>query len=155
MARRHSHSQEQSATMAIWHVQATVEDLNARSTGTLVGHLGIEYLEIGDDYIKARMPVDHRTLQPAGILHGGASVVLAETLGSVAAFLCEDPEKKHCVGLEVNANHVRSVRSGYVYGIARPYHIGGSTQLWDIQITNEEHKLVCVARLTMAVLSKD
>ena len=81
-------------------------------------------------------------------------MVLAETLGSVAAFLCEDPDTKHCVGLEVNANHVRSVRSGYVYGVARPYHIGNSTQIWDIKITNEEDKLVCVARLTMAVLSK-
>jgi 1,4-dihydroxy-2-naphthoyl-CoA hydrolase len=100
------------------------------------------------------MPVDHRTVQPAGILHGGASVVLAETLGSVAALLCEDPDKRHCVGLEINANHVRSVRSGYVYGIAKPLHIGSSTQLWEIKITGEGDKLVCIARLTLAVLSK-
>ena len=140
--------------MAIWHVQATVDELNARSAGTMVGHIGIECLEIGDDYLKARMPVDHRTIQPAGILHGGASVALAETLGSVAAFLCEDPDKKHCVGLEINANHVRSVRSGYVYGVARPLHIGSSTQLWEIKITDEDDRLVCIARLTLAVLSK-
>jgi 1,4-dihydroxy-2-naphthoyl-CoA hydrolase len=140
--------------MAIWHLQTTVDDLNARSAGTIVEHIGIEFLEIGDDYIKARMPVDHRTIQPAGILHGGASVVLAETLGSVAAFLCEDPDKKHCVGLEINANHVRSVRSGYVYGIVKPLHIGSSTQLWEIRITNEDDRLVCIARLTLAVLSK-
>jgi 1,4-dihydroxy-2-naphthoyl-CoA hydrolase len=140
--------------MAIWHLQTTVDDLNARSVGTIVAHIGIEYLEIGDDYIKARMPVDYRTIQPAGILHGGASVVLAETLGSVAAFLCEDPDKKHCVGLEINANHVRSVRSGYVYGMVKPLHIGSSTQLWEIRITNEDDRLVCIARLTLAVLSK-
>jgi 1,4-dihydroxy-2-naphthoyl-CoA hydrolase len=140
--------------LAIWHVQANIADLNARSTGTIVEHIGIEFLEIGDDYLKARMPVDARTIQPAGILHGGASVVLAETLGSVAALLCEDPDKKHCVGLEVNANHVRSVRSGYVYGVAKPLHIGSSTQIWEITISNEEGRLVCVARLTLAVLSK-
>jgi 1,4-dihydroxy-2-naphthoyl-CoA hydrolase len=140
--------------MAIWHVQATVDQLNGGSRSTLVEHLGIEFLEIGEDYLRARMPVDWRTLQPAGILHGGASVVLAETLGSVAAFLCEDPDKRHCVGLEVNANHVRSVRDGYVYGVARPLHIGSSTQLWEIRITDEADRLVCMSRLTMAVLSK-
>jgi 1,4-dihydroxy-2-naphthoyl-CoA hydrolase len=140
--------------LTIWHVQTTVDDLNARSKGTIVEHIGIEFLEMGDDYLKARMPVDHRTVQPAGILHGGASVVLAETLGSVAALLCEDPDKRHCVGLEINANHVRSVRSGYVYGIAKPLHIGSSTQLWEIKITGEGDKLVCIARLTLAVLSK-
>ena len=141
--------------MAIWHVQATIDDLNARSEGTIVEQLGIEFLELGDDYIKARMPVDQRTLQPAGMLHGGASVVLAETLGSVAAFLCEDPAERHCVGLEVNANHVRSVRSGFVYGTVRPLHIGSSTQLWEIKITDENDRLVCISRLTMAVLNKN
>jgi 1,4-dihydroxy-2-naphthoyl-CoA hydrolase len=140
--------------MAIWHIQANVDQLNGGSVKTMVEHIGIEFLEIGDDYIKARMPVDHRTVQPAGILHGGASVVLAETLGSVGAFLCEDPDQKHCVGLEINANHVRSVRSGYVYGVARPAHMGGSTQIWEIRITNEEEKLICLSRITMAVLSK-
>lgn len=140
--------------MAIWRVQATLDDLNARAAGTIVSHIGIEFLEIGEDYLKARMPVDHRTLQPNGILHGGSSVVLAETLGSVAAVLCEDIDKKHCVGLEVNANHVRSVSSGYVYGVARPLHIGGSTQIWEIKISTEDGKLVCISRLTLAVLSK-
>ncbi len=141
--------------MTLWHTPASVADLNKLSAGTLVEHIGIEFLEIGDDYIKARMPVDSRTVQPAGLLHGGASVVLAETLGSVGAFLCEDPDQKHCVGLEINANHVRAVRSGFVYGVARPIHIGESTQLWEIEISNENGKLVCISRLTLAVLSKD
>jgi 1,4-dihydroxy-2-naphthoyl-CoA hydrolase len=140
--------------MSIWHTPATVADLNKLSAGTIAEHVGIEFLEIGDDYITARMPVDHRTVQPANILHGGASVVLAETLGSVGAFLCEDPDQKHCVGLEINANHVRPARSGFVYGAAHPVHIGGSTQIWEIKITNENGKLVCVSRLTLAVLSK-
>lgn len=140
--------------MAIWHIPATLDDLNAHSPGTLAEHLGIEFTEIGTDYLKARMPVDHRTRQPMGILHGGASVALAETLGSVGAYLCEDPDKKHCVGLEINANHVRSVRSGYVYGIARPIHMGGSTQLWEIKISDELDRLVCVSRLTLAVLTR-
>jgi 1,4-dihydroxy-2-naphthoyl-CoA hydrolase len=96
---------------------------------TMIEHLGIEFLEVGDDYIKARMPVDHRTIQPFGLLHGGASVALAETLGSVAANLCVDREKKMCVGLEINANHIRPVTNGFVYGVTRPIHIGASTQL--------------------------
>ena len=120
----------------------------------MIEHLGIEFLELGDDYIKARMPVDHRTIQPFGLLHGGASVALAETLGSVAANLCVDREKKMCVGLEINANHIRPVTSGFVYGIARPIHIGASTQLWEIRIHNEQEKLVCISRLTMAILDK-
>lgn len=140
--------------MAIWHIQTTVDELNAGSTDTMVPHIGIEFMEIGEDFLTARMPVDHRTIQPAGILHGGASVVLAETLGSVGAYLCEDADKKHCVGLEINANHVRSVRSGYVYGVAKPIHLGNSTQLWEIRITDEQNRLVCISRLTMAVLSK-
>jgi 1,4-dihydroxy-2-naphthoyl-CoA hydrolase len=139
--------------MDIWRIPITLEELNAGSAGTLVRHIGIEFLEVGEDYLKARMPVDHRTIQPAGILHGGASVVLAETLGSVAAYLCEESGHKHCVGLEINANHVRSVSSGFVYGTARPLHIGSSTQLWDIRITNEQDQLVCIARLTMAVIA--
>ncbi|MCP5420676.1 MAG: hotdog fold thioesterase [Gammaproteobacteria bacterium] len=139
--------------MSIWRVPFTLEQLNAGAAGTLVEHIGIEFLEIGDDYLRARMPVDHRTIQPAGILHGGASVVLAETLGSVAAFFSEDSGQKHCVGLEINANHVRSVSSGFVYGTARPLHIGSTTQLWDIRISNEHNQLVCVSRLTMAVIA--
>ena len=140
--------------MAIWRVTTTPQELNATSAGTLVEHIGIEFLEVGEDYLKARMPVDRRTLQPMGLLHGGASAVLAETLGSVAAHLCEDVDQKHCVGLEINANHVRSVRSGFVYGVARPAHLGRSTQLWEIKITDEQDRLVCLSRLTMAVLDK-
>ena len=121
---------------------------------TMIEHLGIEFLEVGDDYVKARMPVDHRTIQPFGLLHGGASVALAETLGSVAANLCVDRENKMCVGLEINANHIRPVTNGFVYGIARPIHIGASTQLWEIRIHDEHEKLVCISRLTMAVLDK-
>ena len=140
--------------MAIWRVTTTPQELNATSAGTLVEHIGIEFLEVGEDYLKARMPVDRRTIQPMGLLHGGASAVLAETLGSVAAHLCEDVNQKHCVGLEINANHVRSVRSGFVYGVARPAHLGRSTQLWEIKITDEQDRLVCLSRLTMAVLDK-
>ncbi|RFA29041.1 esterase [Alkalilimnicola ehrlichii] len=140
--------------MSIWTYPPTVEDIHAHSQASLVAHLGIEFLEIGDDFMRARMPVDERTVQPAGILHGGASVVLAETLGSVAANYCVDRESKMCVGLEVNANHVRSAKSGYVYGVARPAHLGGTTQLWDIRITDDNDRLVCVSRLTMAVLNR-
>lgn len=138
--------------MSIWFLQAGPEDLNLRSVNTMISHLGIEFLEVGDDFIKARMPVDGRTIQPAGLLHGGASVVLAETLGSVAANLCVDPKKKVCVGLEVNANHVRSARAGFVYGVTRPIHLGNSTQIWEIRIRDEQERLVCTSRLTMAVL---
>lgn len=138
--------------MGIWATSTTVEKLNTRSTDTLVTHIGIEYTAIGDDYIQARMPVDHRTIQPARILHGGASVVLAETLGSVAAYLCIDPTQKMAVGLEINANHVRSVRDGYVTGTVKPLHIGKSTQIWQIHIRDDQERLVCISRITMAVL---
>ena len=120
----------------------------------MIEHLGIQFLEVGDDYIKARMPVDQRTIQPFGLLHGGASIALAETLGSVAANLCVDREKKMCVGLEINANHIRPVTNGFVYGIAKPIHLGASTQVWEIRIENEQEKLVCISRLTLAVLDK-
>jgi len=141
--------------MAIWSHATSVEQLQRNSDNTLVSHVGIEFLELGDDYLRARMPVDARTVQPFRILHGGASVVLAETLGSVAANLCVDSARKYCVGLEVNANHVRSAREGsYVYGTARPYHVGGSTQVWEIRIEDEAGKLTCVSRITMAVLDR-
>jgi 1,4-dihydroxy-2-naphthoyl-CoA hydrolase len=120
----------------------------------MVEHVGIEFLEVGEDSLTARMPVDRRTIQPAGLLHGGASVVLAETLGSVAASLCLDPQRKTCVGLEINANHVRAVRDGFVTGVATPIHVGNSTQLWQIRITNQQGQLVCISRLTLAVLDK-
>jgi uncharacterized protein (TIGR00369 family) len=138
--------------MTIWFANTTLEDLTARARNTLVEHIGIEYIEVGDDYIKARMPVDHRTVQPARILHGGASVVLAETLGSVAAYHCIDPEQKMAVGLEINANHVRSVREGYVTGTVRPLHIGNSTHIWEIHVRDDQDRLVCISRITMAVL---
>jgi 1,4-dihydroxy-2-naphthoyl-CoA hydrolase len=141
--------------MGIWLIPATPADLNAHSQGTMGEALGIEFLEVGEDCLTARMPVDRRTIQPAGLLHGGASVTLAETLGSVAATLCVDPASKMCVGLEINANHVRAVRSGFVYGTARPLHIGSSTQLWEIRIVDEQERLVCISRLTMAVLNRE
>jgi 1,4-dihydroxy-2-naphthoyl-CoA hydrolase len=138
--------------MGIWATSTTVEKLNTRSADTLVAHIGIEYTAIGDDYIQARMPVDRRTVQPARILHGGASVVLAETLGSVAAYLCIDPTRKMAVGIEINANHVRSVREGYVTGTVKPLHIGHSTQIWQIHIRDDQERLVCISRITLAVL---
>jgi 1,4-dihydroxy-2-naphthoyl-CoA hydrolase len=151
----HLHRQGTEPSMSIWLTRATPEALNAVSKMTMADHLGIEFLEIGDDYIKARMPVDHRTLQPFGILHGGASATLAETLGSVAAHLCTDGERKRVVGLEINANHVRPATGGFVYGVTRPIHIGASTQIWEIRISNEQDKLVCISRLTLAVLDKE
>ncbi|MBI2353731.1 MAG: hotdog fold thioesterase [Deltaproteobacteria bacterium] len=136
--------------MVLWKTQTTLDHLKERSRNTLVEHLGIEFLEIGDDYLKARMPVDNRTKQPTGLLHGGASVVLAETLGSVAARLCVDSGKKGIVGLEINANHIRPVHDGWVTGITKPIHVGSATQVWEIRIYNEEDKLVCASRLTVA-----
>lgn len=136
--------------MTLWKTQTTLDQLKERSKNTLVEHLGIEYLEIGDDYLKAKMPVDHRTTQPAGILHGGASVALAETLGSIAAGLCVDREMKTIVGLEINANHIRPVTDGWVTGVTKPIHVGNTTQVWEIKIYNEQDKLVCVSRLTVA-----
>ncbi len=118
----------------------------------MVEHLGIIITAIGDNYIEARMPVDKRTHQPMGLLHGGASVALAESLGSFGAFLCVNPEEKSCVGLEINANHIRSVREGFVIGRATPKHIGKTTQVWEITVSTEEGKLVCVSRLTVQVL---
>lgn len=120
----------------------------------MMEHLDIEFTEVGQDFIKAKMPVDHRHHQPYGLLHGGASVVLAETLGSVAAHCSVDSSKYFCVGLEINANHIKGVRGGYVYGITTPIHLGKSTQVWEIKITNEHQELVCVSRITMAILER-
>lgn len=131
-----------------------LDQLQAFSQNTLVEHLGIEFVEIGDDFISAKMPVDHRTHQPLGLLHGGASVVLAETLGSVGATLMVDPKEQYCVGLEINANHVKSVREGHVLGIAKPIHIGKRTHIWEIRITSEDGALICISRITMAVIDK-
>jgi 1,4-dihydroxy-2-naphthoyl-CoA hydrolase len=135
----------------IWKIRPDAELLNQNASSNIAGHLGIEVTEIGDDFITARMPVDHRTHQPYGMLHGGASCVLAETLGSVASTYCVDLTKEMAVGLEINANHIRSIKSGYVYGTVRPIHIGRSTQVWDIKIVNEAQQTICVSRLTVAV----
>lgn len=120
---------------------------------SIVGHLGIEFLEATDTYLTARMPVDERTHQPFGILHGGASVVLAESLGSVASVLRIDSNTQRAVGVEVNANHIRSVSSGWVYGKCTPLHLGRTTHVWDIRITDEQERLVCVSRLTIAIIA--
>jgi 1,4-dihydroxy-2-naphthoyl-CoA hydrolase len=136
--------------MPIWQSLVTLEKINERIKNTLVEYLGIEFLEIGDDFLKARMPVDRRTKQTTGILHGGASVTLAETLGSIAASYCIDRERKRIVGLEINANHIRPASEGWVTGITKPIHIGTTTQIWEIKIYNEQDKLVCVSRLTVA-----
>jgi 1,4-dihydroxy-2-naphthoyl-CoA hydrolase len=138
----------------IWRVQATPEQLVERGRNTLSEYLGIRVTEIGPDYLRATMPVNSHTHQPSGILHGGASVALAETVGSLAANLCVDFEKYVCVGQEINANHVRSAASGLVTGTARPFHIGGRSQVWGIEIRDESDRLVCVSRLTMAVVER-
>lgn len=138
--------------MSIWYTPPNIEVVNQFSEGCMVAHLGIEITDIGDNYLCGKMPVDHRTKQPFGLLHGGASVTLAETLGSIASGLVVDVTQKKCVGLEINANHLRSATSGWVYGTARPIHIGRTTHIWDIQITNHQNKLVCISRLTMAVI---
>jgi len=135
-------------------VDITPEQLQVGSKNTMVDHLGIEFLEVSPKLIKAKMPVDHRTVQPFRILHGGASVALAETLGSIAAQMNIDQENFMAVGLDINANHIRSVRSGFVYGVTKPIHIGRSTHVWEINITDEEDKLVCVSRLTVSVIAK-
>ena len=139
----------------IWKQQFTLEDLNKEPIPTMVEHLGIEFIEIGDDYLKAKMPVDHRTRQPYGLLHGGASCVLAETIGSVAATMCiEDLNKRIAVGLQINANHLSSATSGYVIGTAKPFKIGRRNSVWGIEIRTEDGKMICVSRLTMAIIDR-
>jgi 1,4-dihydroxy-2-naphthoyl-CoA hydrolase len=141
--------------MAIWFYEnIKLEDFLHLGKNTLGEQLGMEFTEIGEDFIKGTMPVDHRTKQPYGLLHGGASVALAETLGSIGSALVVDQSKFNCVGLEINANHLRSVRDGFVTGIAKPIHIGASTHVWDIRITDQRDKLVCISRLTVAVIKK-
>ena len=138
--------------MRVWKKPISVEILNASSPGTANEHLGLEFLEVGDDFIRARVPVDHRTRQPYGLLHGGVSVVLAETLGSCgAAFSC--PEGYRAVGLDINANHLKGATSGWVTGTTRPVHIGRTTQVWHIDLRNDAGELTCVSRITMAVLA--
>lgn len=138
--------------MRIWQKPISVEMINQTNAGCAVGHLGIEFLEVGDDFLRARMPVDERTRQPYGLLHGGVSVVLAETLGSVGAHHAS-PEGHRAVGLDINANHLRAATSGWVIGTARPVHIGRTTQVWQIDLVNEADEPVCSSRITMAVLA--
>ena len=138
--------------MSIWKKPASVQALNRDSANTAVSHLGIEITEIGDDFIVGRVPVDARTVQPFGLLHGGVSVVLAETLGSLGAFYAS-PEGHSAVGLDINANHLRAARSGWVTGTARPVHIGKTTHVWQIDMVDDSGKLTCVSRITMAILA--
>lgn len=138
--------------MAVWTTPPTLEQLNARSQGCAVSHLGIEFTEIGPDYLCARVPVDERTKQPYGLLHGGVSVVLAETLGSIGAFYA-CPEGHRGVGLDINANHIRAASSGWVTGTARAVHIGRTTQVWQIDMVNDAGEITCVSRITMAILA--
>lgn len=135
----------------IWSTKPETHLVNNYSAAHMGTHLGIEITDVGDDYITGRMPVDERTRQPYGILHGGASCVLAETLGSIGGAFCVDIHTQIVVGLEINANHLRPVTSGYVIGTARPIHLGKTTHVWDIKITNEKGDLVCISRLTLAV----
>jgi uncharacterized protein (TIGR00369 family) len=137
--------------VSIWRRLQTLETLNTLAAGTMARPLGIVFTEIGEDFIRGTMPVDDRTRQPLGLLHGGASVALAETLGSTGANLCVD-DSRLCLGQEINANHVRSARTGTVTGTARPLHIGGRSQVWGIDIVDEAGALVCISRLTMAVI---
>jgi 1,4-dihydroxy-2-naphthoyl-CoA hydrolase len=138
--------------MSIWFASPTIEDANRRMQPVLGGHLGIRFTEFGADYLRGTMPVEARTHQPMGILHGGASVVLAETLGSVAANCVVDPAKSYCVGQEINANHIRPVKSGLVTGTARPIHLGSRSQVWGIEIRDAQDRLACISRLTIAVV---
>lgn len=138
--------------MRIWKKPISIEDLTAIHKDTAVEWLGVEFLEVGDDFIRARVPVNTRTRQPYGLLHGGVSVVLAETLGSCGAAYSA-PEGHRAVGLDINANHVRGATQGWVTGITRPVHIGRTTQVWQIDLTNDAGELTCVSRITMAVLA--
>ena len=141
--------------MTIWFDKnVSVESLRPFGKGTMTEHLGIEWVEIGENFLKAKMPVDHRTLQPYGLLHGGASCVLAETLAVLLPIWLLILRNFICVGIEINANHIRSAREGFVYGTCSPLHIGSSTHVWDIRITNEEGKLICISRLTVAIMKK-
>jgi 1,4-dihydroxy-2-naphthoyl-CoA hydrolase len=141
--------------MNIWFNKSlSLKDFEGIPRNTLDAHLGIELIEIGPDFLKARMPGDDRTKQPYGLLHGGASLVLAETLGSFGAAMVIDLDEYLCVGQEINANHLRSVRSGFVTGISKPIHIGSSSQVWDIKIYDDSERIICVSRITVAVMKK-
>ena len=139
--------------MAIWKTTPDIDAFNAMAPNSLIEALGIRFTEFGDDWIRGTMPVDHRTHQPYGLLHGGASVALAETLGSVAATCCVEPGKEMAVGLEINANHIRAITSGTVTGTAKAVHIGRSTQVWEIRIEDDQGRLACISRITLAVVA--
>ncbi|MCP3750894.1 hotdog fold thioesterase [Pseudomonas sp. SBB6] len=138
--------------MSLWHTQPDIEQLNALQKNTIGEVLDIRFESFSEDSLSASIVVDHRTHQPFGLLHGGASVVLAETVGSMASCLCIDPQKFYCVGLEINANHLRGIRGGRVTATAKPVHIGRSTHVWDIRLSSDEGKASCISRLTMAVI---
>jgi 1,4-dihydroxy-2-naphthoyl-CoA hydrolase len=141
--------------MKIWfNKDLKVADLRPIGNNTMAEYLDIEWKEVGNDFISATMPVDHRTIQPYGLLHGGASCVLAETVGSVASAMVIDHSNFICVGLEINANHIRSAREGKVIGTAKPIHLGATTHVWDIRIVDEKERLICVSRLTVAILPR-
>ncbi|HEY8009731.1 MAG TPA: hotdog fold thioesterase [Rudaea sp.] len=140
--------------MALWKTIPVLDQLNALRPNTMIETLDIRITDVGDDYVRGTMPVDARTHQPYGLLHGGASVALAETLGSMASMLCIDPVREVAVGLDINANHLRAVTSGIVTGTARPLHVGRSTQVWEIRIEDPAGKLVCISRLTVAIVPK-
>lgn len=138
----------------IFESQFTLENINKLSKGCMIEHLGIEIVEVGTDFLKATMPVDHRTKQPFGLLHGGASVVLAETLGSIASSGVVDSSKFAVLGLEINANHIKSAKSGLIIGIAKPIHLGKRTHVWEINIKSEKDELICISRFTAAIIDK-
>lgn len=140
--------------MSIWKNSIDLQALADTRKDTLVELMGIEFTEIGDDFLKGRMPVDRRTHQPYGIMHGGASCVLAETLASIGANYCVDSTKEYCVGLDINTSHIRMVKSGFVYGTAKPVHLGKKTQVWEVKIVDEQDKLISITRLTLFVLQK-
>jgi len=140
--------------MSIWFQQFSTEEIKALQSGTMDAHLGVEIVSIGPDHLSARMPVNERTVQPHGILHGGASAALAETLGSIGGSMVVDPERYQVIGQEINANHIRSVREGHVHGTARPIHLGRRSQVWAIEIVDDRKRLVCVSRLTLAVIER-
>ena len=140
--------------MAIWKSEFSLELIAKRNQNTMAEYLGIAFVEIGADFLKAKMPVDQRTRQAIGIMHGGASCVLAETTGSVAANYCVDLTLQYCVGLDINTNHVRQISTGFVFATASPYHLGTTTQVWAIEIRDEAERLISVNRLTMMVLQR-
>jgi uncharacterized protein (TIGR00369 family) len=140
--------------MQIWQVKPELEIINLRGRNTMSEHLGIEFIRYGDDFITARMPISERNRQPIGIMHGGASCVLAETVGSTAAQFCVDMSVSYCVGLDINTNHIRAIREGWVIATAKPFHLGKTTQVWSIEIHDEAEHLISITRLTMAVLAR-